>query len=503
MVSDFFFPNYGGVESHLYCVSQALIARGHKVVIITHQYDEDRVGVRYLTNGLKVYYLPHIVIYQQATLPTVYGLFPLMRQIFIREQIQIVHAHQAFSTIAHEAILHARTMSLKAVFTDHSLFGFSDTSSILTNKLLKFSLSDIDHVICVSHTSKENTVLRAALNPHIVSVIPNAVVSSQFTPPTASELQDIREHGVIRSLYQKLGRSDNNLDRTAPDDIKADLNIKNGGDYGDFDQEKAGDKDGATQEDHITIVIVSRLTYRKGIDLLCAVIPMVCELDFRIRFIIAGDGPKRINLEQMREKYQLQDRVELLGAIKHTMVRDVLVRGQIFLNTSLTEAFCIGIIEAASCGLLVVSTRVGGIVEVLPRSMIMFGNDDTEMVDVLMTAVDLVRTEGIDRWHFHREIQKMYSWMDVAERTERVYSSILEMPDVPLIERLRRFYGCGMWAGKLFCCIVALNYIFLLFLEWLYPRSDIDLVPKFDLAEYKERTKYFTSKSISNSQSIK
>jgi hypothetical protein len=36
----------------------------------------------------------------------------------------------------------------------------------------------------------------------------------------------------------------------------------------------------------------------------------------------------------------------------------VLVRGRIFLNCSLTEAFCIAILEAASCGLLVVSTRV-------------------------------------------------------------------------------------------------------------------------------------------------
>jgi phosphatidylinositol glycan class A protein len=54
--------------------------------------------------------------------------------------------------MCHEAILHARTMGLRTVFTDHSLFGFADAASILTNKLLKFTLSDVDHVICVSHT---------------------------------------------------------------------------------------------------------------------------------------------------------------------------------------------------------------------------------------------------------------------------------------------------------------------------------------------------------------
>ena len=59
------------------------------------------------------------------------------------------------------------------VFTDHSLFGFADANSIFMNKLLKCTLADISHAICVSHTSKENTVLRACLPPHRVSVIPN------------------------------------------------------------------------------------------------------------------------------------------------------------------------------------------------------------------------------------------------------------------------------------------------------------------------------------------
>ena len=53
MVTDFFYPNCGGVENHVYQLSQCLLARGHKVVIMTHAYGE-RSGVRYLTNGLKV-----------------------------------------------------------------------------------------------------------------------------------------------------------------------------------------------------------------------------------------------------------------------------------------------------------------------------------------------------------------------------------------------------------------------------------------------------------------
>ncbi len=39
------------------------------------------------------------------------------------------------------------------------------------------------------------------------------------------------------------------------------------------------------------------------------------------------------------------------------------VQGDIFINASLTEAFCCAIVEAASVGLLVVSTAVGGVPE--------------------------------------------------------------------------------------------------------------------------------------------
>ena len=48
------------------------------------------------------------------------------------------------------------------------------------------------------------------------------------------------------------------------------------------------------------------------------------------------------------------------------------------MNTSLTESFGIAILEAACVGLYVVSTRVGGVPEVLPSDMISFANPDED-----------------------------------------------------------------------------------------------------------------------------
>ena len=209
------------MESHIYQVASKLSDRGHKVIIITHAY-KTRHGVRYLTNGLKVYYVPFQVIYRESTMPTVFSCFPILRNIFLRECIEIVHGHATMSSMCHEAILHARTMGLRTCFTDHSLFGFADAGSILTNKLLKFTLSDVDHVICVSHTwylllspqshtptnprpSKENTVLRASLDPSSVSVIPNAVVAENFRPDPSKASQDHLTIVVISRLFYNKG----------------------------------------------------------------------------------------------------------------------------------------------------------------------------------------------------------------------------------------------------------------------------------------------------------
>lgn len=459
MVSDFFYPQPGGVESHIYQLSTKLIDRGHKVIIITHAY-QGRTGVHYLTNGLKVYHVPFLVIYRQSTMPTVFSFFPIFRNIIIREQIEIVHGHGSLSSFCIEAILHGRTMGLRAVFTDHSLFGFADAGSILTNKLLKFALSDVDHVICVSHTCKENTVLRASLDPLMVSVIPNAVVAENFQP---------------LNYTPRIG---DNLPLSSAPVLPRRLNT----------------------EETITIVVICRLFYNKGADLLIAVIPRILESHPNVRFIIAGSGPKAIDLEQMLERRVLQDRVEMLGAIRHEEVRDVMVKGQIFLSPSLTEAFGTVIVEAASCGLYVVCTQVGGIPEVLPQEMTVFAKpEEDDLVQATRKAIAALRANKVRVHLFHDQVRKMYSWTDVASRTERVYNGITGqiseeefygqnldggwsaargrtgVQSYALIDRLKRYYGCGIWAGKLFCLCVIVDYLLFLFLEIWAPRDQIDV----------------------------
>lgn len=66
-----------------------------------------------MVNGLKVYYLPIQIFYNQCVLPTMVSNIPLIRYILIRERIEIIHGHSAFSALAHEALLIGNLMGMK------------------------------------------------------------------------------------------------------------------------------------------------------------------------------------------------------------------------------------------------------------------------------------------------------------------------------------------------------------------------------------------------------
>ncbi|EPY27017.1 n-acetylglucosaminyl-phosphatidylinositolbiosyn th eticprotein [Strigomonas culicis] len=447
LVSDFFFPGFGGVEVHIYNVAQCLMRRGHKVIIVTRAYGE-RVGIRYYTGGMKVYYLPMLAAKLppgSVTLPTWLAAFPLLRTIFIRERITVVHGHQTTSNLCHEAMFHACTMGIKTCFTDHSLFGFADAASIHINKILEWSLRAIDQVICVSNTSRENTVLRAHISAQKVSVIPNATDTSAFTPP-----EDMK----YKSWSSKI------------------------------------DKSG------LTIVVITRLVYRKGSDLFVDVIPEICRRHPNIKWIVGGDGPRRTQLEQMIERHDLMDRVQVLGALKHTEVRSVLNQGQIFLNCSLTEAFCIALIEAASCGLLGVSTRVGGVPEVLPSNMLLLAEPDPASITAALEEA-IARVPYLSPWELHENCRRYYSWNWVAERTERVYDRIMEQRQLSMYERLLSYISVGPVFGLVCFLLCAIDWIMFKALEFFLPAKNIDIVPDFPMELYlrnKEKLNKVTSR---------
>lgn len=59
-------------------------------------------------------------------------------------------------------------------------------------------------------------------------------------------------------------------------------------------------------------------------------------------------------------------------------------------------------------------------------------------MEALGRSIDMIQRKEVQPAKFNDELKEMYSWVNVAERTEKVYDSISQVKDPPLIERLRR-----------------------------------------------------------------
>ena len=235
----------------------------------------------------------------------------------------------------------------------------------------------------------------------------------------------------------------------------------------------------------IKIVVVSRLVYRKGVDLLVGIIPKVCVALAKVDFIIGGDGNKLLALQEMVEREHLQHRVTFLGAVPHVDVPSVLVQGHIFLNCSLTESFCIAILEAACCGLLVVSTNVGGVPEVLPPDMMVLANPQVDaLVEGVKQAVARQTDPNtvVDPIRAHERVAHMYSWHRVAKQTIQVYNRIVQEERKTFSERLACYQSLGGLSGLVACFLLLIVESWVQVVLWLQPTDKIEVVP--DLAPY-------------------
>ncbi len=81
------------------------------------------------------------------------------------------------------------------------------------------------------------------------------------------------------------------------------------------------------------------------------------------RLVMVGDGPERPRAQERAEELGLLPNVLFLG--KHAAVEELLACSDLFLLPSESESFGLAALEAMSCGVPVIASRVGGIPEVV------------------------------------------------------------------------------------------------------------------------------------------
>ena len=73
----------------------------------------------------------------------------------------------------------------------------------------------------------------------------------------------------------------------------------------------------------------------------------------------------------------------------------------------------------------------------------------------------------------------MSSWDDVAARTERVYRKVSDLPEVSLVERIKKVFNVGIFAGILAAFLVASDVLFWRVICFFYPAHAIEVAVDF------------------------
>lgn len=182
----------------------------------------------------------------------------------------------------------------------------------------------------------------------------------------------------------------------------------------------------------VTVGTVKKLRARYGVDVLIrafAEARMRLSDEFDVRCIIVGEGPQREELESLAQTLGVSESVEFVGRVPHDDVPGTLRSMDIFaaLSVSDDESFGVAMIEASAMELPVVSTRIGGIPEVVR-------DDETGIlvppgdVSAAADAIErLVRdTELRSRLgHRGREfVRERYDWANTAARMSEIYREV-------------------------------------------------------------------------------
>lgn len=113
----------------------------------------------------------------------------------------------------------------------------------------------------------------------------------------------------------------------------------------------------------IKLIFVGHLIYGKGLDILLKALKILGNYQFNLDVI--GNGPKKLEYEKLSKNYGLEDKVNFVGEISNPGLLKKLPCYDYLVLPSRYETFGIVLIEAMSCGLPVISTKVGSIPEIV------------------------------------------------------------------------------------------------------------------------------------------
>jgi len=180
--------------------------------------------------------------------------------------------------------------------------------------------------------------------------------------------------------------------------------------------------------DRFYAISTGRMAKIKGYDFLIKATALLKEKGLDIELILVGDGQERAGLEKLSIELGVSDRVKFTGWLSGEKKFRHLSAADLYVLSSIYEAFGLVIPEAMFCGLPVIATNKGGQPDIVKdsRNGILVRPADAEAladsIETLVKDTDRRRTIGA----YNREYAKRYSISAIAERYLELFHEVLD-----------------------------------------------------------------------------
>jgi glycosyltransferase involved in cell wall biosynthesis len=369
----------GGQNVHVANLAGALADLGHSVTVYTRRDDPRLPSVVTMRDQVDVVHVPcgpPAPVPKDDLLPHIGDMARALEAEFRRSAPDVVHAHFWMSGIA--TIGACRALRIPTAITFHALGsvkrrqqGAKDTSPPERLRL-EAAVAKASDVVLATSDEEVFQLVRMGTARRQIALVPCGVDTAQFTPD--------------------------------------------------------GPREPRTSGARHRIVVVSRLVERKGIGNVIAALAAVPDAEL----VIAGgpepsrlaDDPEAMRLQRLARDFDVRDRVELRGRVERADVPALLRSADLVVCAPWYEPFGLVALEAMACGVPVVSTAVGGLVDTVIHGVTGVHVPARDVASLAGAMRDLLaepeRRALLGRAGVRRA-RARYDWRTIAAETAREY----------------------------------------------------------------------------------
>ena len=204
--------------------------------------------------------------------------------------------------------------------------------------------------------------------------------------------------------------------------------ISNGVDLKSYDK---GENKGQTRNklkipDRKTVIYTGRLSPEKGVDFLLRCFSKVIK-STSCQLIIVAEGPEKNHIMKRIDQLALSDVILVIPPADE--IAPYLKAADLFVLPSQFEGLSNSLLEAMACGLPVISTRVGGSIDVIEsgvNGLLVESNDENGLFQAISNVLEDSHLADNLGKHARETIEEKHDMDSIADQYSKVYNCLIK-----------------------------------------------------------------------------